>query len=290
MQQSGAKLLSAASVLLLLLLAAPAEGIEDIPPKCKFRGGVVTIDGGFWQPTIERRGDKIVPTYAKGSFECKPAAPTVNNTDKIVMTDESTIDLRGGPFAPGASPEADGSPEIEFEITQAGYPIDLVFGSGDDYVTAGVLRNRSVGVNLNPSDADTDADVLLLSEDIDFANIGFLAGPGNDRIDAGGGHGFAPRTKLGIGYLDGGPGDDTLIGTNDFDLIDGGRGADEIDGRRKADLIRTRDGSSDEIACGPGRDALYRDRRDKGTDCEANYLPGQEPPPPKPPSLPGLKP
>lgn len=284
------KLLCAFSAPLLLVFAAPVEGFEDIPPRCKFKDGVVTIDPGYWQPTVERRGDRIVPTYTRGAIKCKPAAPTIDNTDTIAMTDESTIDFRGGPFAPGASPEADGSPEIEFEISEDGYPIDLLFGNGDDHVTAGVIEGGSIGLNLNPSQADIDADILLRSEELGFSNVTIHAGGGDDLIDAGGGPGFAPRTKVSIGFLFGDAGNDTLIGTDDFDLIEGGGGTDRVDGRMKPDLIRTRDKSSDIVACGSGRDTLYRDRRDRGTDCERNYLPGQEPPDPKPPNIPGLNP
>lgn len=268
---------------MLLVGAGPARAIKDIPPTCESQGGVVTIDGGYWQPTIERRGDRIVPTYAKGTIKCRPVKPTVTNTDTIVMPTESTIDMRGGSFAPGASPEADGSPEIEFEIGPSiDYPVQLLLGDGDDHVTAGVVANRSLGFNLNPSTTDSDADILLTPEkrkDLRSGNVTLRAGRGDDIIDAGGGAGFAARTKLGLGAFFGGPGRDTIIGTGGYDLIAGGGGRDTIDAGRKADEIRTRDRSKDLVLCGPGRDTLFRDRRDRGNGCERNYLPGLEPPP-----------
>jgi hypothetical protein len=270
----------------VLVASQPSAAFKDVPPRCKFRNGVVTIDPGYWQPTVERRGDRIVPTYARGEVACKPTSPTVANTDTIVMPDESTIDLRGGPFAPGASPEADGSPEIEFEISGYDYPVDLFLGGGDDHLTAGVLGARSLGINLNPSDADTDADVVLTSDELRDANVSIHGGAGDDVIDTGGGPGFDARSRVSIGLLHGDAGDDTLIGADGYDFIVGGAGSDTIDGRKKADMIKTRDKSRDVVACGPGRDVLRRDRRDRATACERNYLPGQEPPGPKPPPFP----
>jgi len=273
----------------LLLGAAPAEGLAGKRPKCKQDDGVVTVESRWWQPTIARRGDAIVLTYGNHRVaRCKPAA-TIYNTDTIAMSDESTIDFRGGPFAPGASPEVDGSPEIEFEIGPSiAYPVDLLLGNGDDHVMAGVVANRAIGFNVNPSEADTDADVLLMPEsprDLKTANAMVRAGGGNDVIDASGGPGFAPRTKFTVGTIDGGAGRDTLIGTAGYDFIAGGGGNDVIEGGRKSDLIETRDRSKDLVDCGSGRDTLLRDRRDRANACERNLLPGQGTLIPEPPDL-----
>ena len=59
--------------------------------------------------SIERSGNEIVVN--SGSVACN-VAPTVRNTDRIVVNDTSgqgtrlRIDVGGGPFAPGASDEA----------------------------------------------------------------------------------------------------------------------------------------------------------------------------------------
>lgn len=255
----------------------------------------MTVDTDWWQPTIVRRGEEIVVAYGKNRFvHCNPVA-TIHNTDTVVMTDESTIDLRGGPFSPGASAETDGSPEIEFEIGPSiEYPVDLMLGDGDDHITAGVLGDSAIGVNLNPSEADTDADVTLTPDDpesLGFANLQIHAGAGDDVIDANGGNGFARRSRYGVGFIFGDGGSDTILGTDSYDWIAGGGGSDTIDARGKADSINTRDGSSDRVICGRGRDSLLRDRLDKGaTGCESNLLPNQDLPLPDPPHIPHLRP
>lgn len=289
MRGLGGKIAGAMAASALLLGAAPVMGLAGEPPKCKLDDGVVTVASRWWQPTIVRRGDAIIVTYGDSRVaRCKPAA-TIYNTDTIAMSDESTIDFRGGPFAPGASPEVDGSPEIEFEIGPSiAYTVDLLLGNGDDHVTAGVVANRAIGFNVNPSAADTDADVLLIPEnhrDLGTANAKVRAGGGNDVIDASGGPGFAPRTKSAVGTIDGGAGRDTLIGTGGYDFIAGGGGDDVIEGGRKSDLIETRDRSKDLVDCGSGRDTLIRDRRDRANACEHNLLPGQAPFGPEPPDL-----
>jgi secreted trypsin-like serine protease len=72
---------------------------------------------------------------------------------------------------------------------------------------------------------------------------------GNDRLF---GSGRADR-------LSGGSGNDRLVG---------GRGRDVLSGAGGRDLINSRDGARDIVNCGPGRDTVRRDRRDRVRGCE----------------------
>ena len=108
---------------------------------------------------------------------------------------------------------------------------------------------------------------------------------GNDTISGRGG-GDVLRGGRGDDSVDGGAGndtvrgqqgDDTLIGGAGNDNEFGGRGHDRIniaaDGAERGgagnDVIHARDGTSDEISCGSGRDRAIVDRAEDGVfDCE----------------------
>jgi Tol biopolymer transport system component len=83
--------------------------------------------------------------------------------------------------------------------------------------------------------------------------------------------------------LDGGAGNDLLIGGASGDLLVGGPGRDDIRGEGGRDLIEARDGERDVVSCGtnaskttgPEADVAYVDSTDKvSSDCEYVYRPG----------------
>jgi len=93
-------------------------------------------------------------------------------------------------------------------------------------------------------------------------------GPGNDAINGGDGgdriHGGTGNDRLAGGEgrdrILGGPGDDGINGQAGHDLIRAGAGDD---------LIVANDGVRDWMSCGPGRDAVRSDRRDRvARNCE----------------------
>jgi RTX calcium-binding nonapeptide repeat (4 copies) len=109
-------------------------------------------------------------------------------------------------------------------------------------------------------------------------------GPGNDAL-----RGTAKADKLfgrgGADALKGRGGKDRLLGGGGADLLVGGRGRDTLnpgkgvdgvnmrDGAPIAapgrDVIRARDGSTDQINCGDGRDRVFMDEVEDGVyDCE----------------------
>jgi dipeptidyl aminopeptidase/acylaminoacyl peptidase len=84
-------------------------------------------------------------------------------------------------------------------------------------------------------------------------------GPGADSLD-GGAEGDA---------IFGGTGNDVLRGGSYHDRIDGGRGRDRLLGGSGSDILGAVDGARDVIDCGPGRDIVVAERRDRiGRDCE----------------------
>lgn len=90
---------------------------------------------------------------------------------------------------------------------------------------------------------------------------------GNDRIDGGPGKDRVFGNS-GNDRVAGGRGDDRVGGNSGSDRIDGGRGADLVTGGSGNDRISVRDGRRDRVNCGPGRDRVRADRRDRLRRCE----------------------
>jgi Tol biopolymer transport system component len=105
---------------------------------------------------------------------------------------------------------------------------------------------RGCGQKIVDSDLDPSFDSL---DGGPLDDLVFARG-GNDRV-----HGLG-----GADILYGGSGNDVLLG---------GSGKDDLRGGSGRDLIGARDGAIDQITCGPGRDRVVADRRDRVTrDCE----------------------
>jgi hypothetical protein len=255
---------------------------------------------------IRRDGQEIVVLGGtrRRAQPCSGGVPTVLNTDAIRVGFRgifafADLELGGGPFAPGATPEAEGASEIEVEFQGTDAFATVLGTRGADewrWDRAGGLT----GLNLNPESAD-DEDVDATAE-MDLFSDALLSANGaggNDRILptpgasfptevwAEGGRGAdvltAPRSG---GHLEGGAGDDALSGGGWFDDLDGGAGNDRIAGGgggdqirgglgrdlllggRGGDLLRDRDSKRGLIGCGPGRDRVKADRRDRLRRCE----------------------
>ncbi len=126
----------------------------------------------------------------------------------------------------------------------------------DAYEAPDGSRDKIIGLAGN--------DVLFAKDKRDLVR----GNTGDDAIDGG----------AGSDLIFGGRGDDRLAGGDQPDKIIGGPGADAINGQagrdvilagRGADLIIANDGARDYIRCGPGKDAVKADKRDRvARDCE----------------------
>jgi hypothetical protein len=237
---------------------------------------------------LERVGDRIEVSDSFSGHRVKcHGSPTVTNTDRIKLRSlgflsSVEISLAGGPFAPGATPEADGSSEIEF--TLAGRGGATVTGGPEadhfSYVTEG---GRS-GINLDPGPEGNDTDIDLVTADPRTLLI-VDGGPGPDTIDV------LDRPRVEV-QARGGPGDDSLSAVGDASLgaiLEGEEGADQIVGSAGEDIIRPGPGpdlvraeggadeiwnppdrSRDSIECGGGDDLVFeREPRDRLRSCES---------------------
>ncbi len=85
---------------------------------------------------------------------------------------------------------------------------------------------------------------------------------GGDRIKARGGDDCV-NGGGGSDRINGGAGADDIRGRDGNDRINGGSGRDRIGGGRGNDVIRVDDGKRDVVTCGPGKDKVFADERDK---------------------------
>lgn len=194
-------------------------------------------------------------------------AATVSNTDAIRVAGgdiHDVVTLRGS-FAPGLTPETDGSSEIEISFA--------LFGSSNEAIIELTTRSDRLRFAAGGIDVGRDGDA-----DITFSGsleIEVKALDGDDHLDA------SAYVGQGIVMLFGGSGDDRLIGSGRTDSLWGGEGNDVIDGRGGNDSLypgpgndiarggadddrfysdNTPDGA-DQVLGGPGTDwALYRGR------------------------------
>ena len=263
---------------------------------------------------ITRRGRRIVVReFLERRRPCRGGVPTVLNTDTIrvfLRTDDDNVDvlLRGGPFAPGATPERNGRSEIEIDIRGPDAYGEVHGTSGADEFRWGPGRGKHPGLNLNPRGGDGDVDVIVpgrgdaflvasggagndtigTAHGAPFPNDGVysVGGPGDDLL-------IAPRNKWGIlegeggddvllggregDDLAGGDGDDRVTGAGGGDSIRAGPGRDLVSGGPGRDRIRSFDSERDRVDCGTNRDRARADRQDRLRGCEVVL---HDPPPP----------
>lgn len=209
-------------------------------------------------------GHELVP--------CAGDPPTVLNTDLVQIShtgpSADAVDLGGGPFAPGFTPEPVGAPEIELQYLTPTF-VDVRGTAGVDR-----LSFAAGGANLN---GDDDAEVTG-----QFTVLLIEGRGGNDRLASQSGYTRTAgrRVLLGQGGRDtviatpdgstlhGGNGHDKLVGGPGEDNLTGGRGADVIGGGKGRDLVRAIDGRRDRINCGPGVDRAKVDGIDRVKNCE----------------------
>jgi hypothetical protein len=272
------------------------------------RALTITVRDGVG--VIARRGTGIaVREQGESPARCAGATPTVQNTDtiRIELRDVSfiDIDLGGGAFAPGATTEEEGAPEIEIQVRPDLGTAEILGTSGDDEWHWGPA-GANPGLNLNPREAgDRDVDVSVVgTQDLSGALVA-NGGDGDDTIIAAPGavvrgqvfaFGDAGNDRLGTpvisglreygAELHGGAGDDAITGgghddellgdggddridgRGGADTITGGRGRDRISAGAGPDTIRTRDDARDVVSCGAGRDRASVDALDALDGCE----------------------
>jgi Ca2+-binding RTX toxin-like protein len=202
----------------MLVVLTPAAAHAGFATSCSFDAGTATVTaviGSGDNATLIRNGSAI-------DFDGAPCgAATVTNTDQINISapdpntaETLTISEAQGTFAPGKTPEPDGSDEIEIGVTgltDMNETLRFVGTSDADTITVGYTGTDLLpgtpgepevtypaAVNTKEVDSGGGDDTVWM--DRAYASV-VNAGDGNDTIIAGC---FLDST------YDGGPGDDTM--------------------------------------------------------------------------------
>ena len=195
--------------------------------------------------------------------------PYARPSNSVFSVDVSDLELRlpvrespdGGQILPPAPPV--GAPAARG--TLAGRCANLLMGTAKADILSGTnAGDRIAGrAGADTLDGRAGADCVLGQNGADR----LIGGTGRDRLVGGRG---ADRMFGGPGpdRLFGGRGADRIFGGPGPDRLFGGRGRDRLIGGAKADRIFARDRRRDLIRCGPGRDFVKADRKDRLRGCE----------------------
>ncbi len=237
--------LLAAVVATCALFAAGGSAPADAAVTCNFSSGALTIQSSavLDEARIVRSGDNIVVSKGQTAVNCGAQA-TVYNTHVIAHSDNSggesyfTIDLRGGPFAPGETDEPGDSDEIDIQAVMGDGDDRLyIWGApGDDFWRLGQTA-KGTGVNLNAGLESRPGETPDVDLDLRGATLGVLmSDTGDDRVLASGGPEFTGPFPMRVD-VNGGDGDDQLAGGNGPDNITDGPGNDDVRGGANDDQI-----------------------------------------------------
>lgn len=265
------RLLTLAGVFAVACAIVPTAGAVSCSYKASAKQVKVLFGARHGNSATLKRVGKSIRLSGKAC-----GAANVTNTNTIVVVAKSraqkfTIDLSGGPLAPGASKERVGQSEIEINVNLgAGFNTVTIVGStGRDNIRAG-----SNDVNLN---ADNDIDITLKG----VQRLNLFGGAGNDalvgssrcrnrycwNVLSGGGGDDTVSGGAGNDYLNGGDGNDTLSAGAGTDGLDGGDGNDAVLGGPGDDNYLNGGDGNDTVLGGPGDDNI-----DAGDDSDGSDL------------------
>jgi len=204
----------------------PGTASAAVRTSCSYDAGVVTFDvsGRHDDPPVTLDVDPAGAIRLAG-VPC--GAATVTTTDSVAGSARGTtvrVDV-SRPFAPGATPEADGLPEIEITLVRWFASLWIAGGPGPDDI-----RRSLGGLHLN-GDADSDLSVTIDGS----ASARIEAGDGDDVVDLSPQAG-APSSSL-VYDVYAGAGDDLVRGTEISDGVFGGDGADRVAGGHGGDYV-----------------------------------------------------
>ena len=219
---------------LLVALVAAALASPALPSAPALAGGSSCTSSGA-TVTVTATGVPPAVLVVNGGaiwFDGAPCqgAPTVTSTDMIVATvngPQLDVDLSGGPFAPGATNEGDGSSEIEFQVDVVAGSVAVEGSAGADHVTAGTdSASGDTLVALNADEATPDADVTVTNSP---SFLVVLGRDGDDTLSLAGDPAWADGPLAIEAVVRGGGGSDTIgCALNGSDLA-GGSGEDALD-------------------------------------------------------------
>jgi Ca2+-binding RTX toxin-like protein len=219
-------------------------------------------DLDFADGTVRLSGTRILVLDVLGDpVKCAGPAATVANTGTIVFLQRglafNTLDLSGGLPAP----------HIEFrsDLGALGYGIVIGTPGPDEWALGGTTT--AVGLALDPA---TPQDPQIAWDGLGTNVPVIQPEQGNDIVDA-----SAIQRRRTVTLINGGAGDDTLLGSEFGDGIEGGPGRDVLAGGGGNDALDGRDRDRDRLDCGAGAgDKARLGRGDSVKGCEKIERPG----------------
>lgn len=215
------------------------------------------IDLDFASATLRRSGGRlIVRDQPSPPVKCQGGSPTVANTKRIVFLEGglsfATVQLQG--WLP--------APQVEFRALPHALAYGIVSGTkgADDWAFGGSRSRATLSV-----DPDRPSDHQFVYDGPGLA-VGAADGhAGDDVFDAS--QVADPRL---LTLLEGGEGNDTLLGSPFRDALVGGPGADTMEAGAGRDSIDSHDDEADDVVdCGEGRDEVRADKSDPVSGCES---------------------
>jgi Tol biopolymer transport system component len=221
---------------------------------------------------VASSGSCAIGVGASCTLPALPPGGTVDITLRFYVFPTGTFPIEGEVDANGKTPDGDLSDNVDEQYgtfpfceiasqqgstLRAGADDDLICGTvGPDKIFAGGGNDR-----------------VLAGEGRDIVH----GGTGNDEVFGAGGtdfvYGESGRDRIhgenGDDVLIGGSGNDILWGDSGGDYLKGGPGVDRFFGGYGNDLIDSRDGLTEHVYCGEGKDRVEADLRDiVSSDCE----------------------
>lgn len=286
------RLIAPLALVIAVCAAAPASAAITV---AKTAADTITVSGSAGADTITYRltggklgvdksaGDPLVPglgcTGSGTSVTCAadfitklvidlgPGDDTISGTPTLPIGMHAEI--AGGPGRDTLK-GADGSNDVldggdGDDLLDGGFGDDTITGgAGDDTITANLGADRYRG--------GTGFDTLSYASYTSPVRVTIGAGGADD-----GTLGETDDVAGDLERVDGGSGDDTLIGSPATELLVGGAGNDAIDGGDGSDVlvggagddtIAVRDGTADILSCGDGTDSAVVDPLDAPDSCE----------------------
>jgi hypothetical protein len=267
---------------------------DDSVTFTRFHDQIVVLTGSSVNIFGEEDYDYDYGEETQIVIPCSGGTPTPANTDHVSVVQSPaaefgavTIDESGGPFAPGATAEADGTSEIEFGLNLPGRlsSVGIKGTEAGETIPVGALPSGAAGVNLNAAAEPASPDA-----DVEAAGTRYVivdAEGGNDAVSGMGGAGLAGPLRSGFVLASGGAGNDllqagplgagltgdegadTLIGSPRKDFLDPEGGRDRVFAGGGSDRVEALDRKKDFITCGAGkRDFVVNDFIDRALHCE----------------------
>jgi hypothetical protein len=225
-----------------------------------------------------------VHVNADGDLACDGGTPPTTNVDEVQLSPKRNLALPTvllEQLQPGATPELDGTNEVE--VVFAGFSqaeVSVKGTNGDDsFVHAeGENKQELVDVAAIPSE-EAEPDIVVVRG----LFLTVYGRSGADQVSStakrsfgfGADGGSGPDTLLGgpgSEFFTGGPDDDEIRGGGKEDFVAGDSGLDIVTGGAKSDFVDVFDWGSEpesELAdCGPGYDFFLKGREDQTSSCE----------------------